>query len=138
MSARSLAVTGAVVVGVAFALVQVPIDPWSNHDLTMILPVQGAREQQPDSLRLKRLAEAFENAKTVHDSARLEFSRGLVLTQDSARVRLLTAPECPMPVATDSTSSPIPTLRSSTKHAMPVLKVPCFNPLFAGVKPDSQ
>jgi hypothetical protein len=43
MSARSLAVTGAVVVGVAFAMSQVSAEPQSNQDLTMILPVQGAR-----------------------------------------------------------------------------------------------
>ncbi len=142
MSARSFAVTGAVVVGAAFAMSQVPIDPWSNHDLTIILPVAGVREQH-DSTRLERLAAAFKNAKTVPDSTSIEaWRRALSHWQDSGLVNMRQfkpALECPMPVATDSTALPMPTARSGPVDVnMPVLKVPCFNPLFAGVKPDSQ
>ena len=142
MSARSLAVTGAVVVGAAFAFSQLAIEARTDRDLTLIIPFQGVQEQEPDSTYLERLAEALKNANTPRDSARMEaYRRALAHMQDSGRVNLrhfLPALECPMPVATDSTSLPMPTRRSTTKHTMPVLRSSCWNPLFAGVKPDSQ
>ena len=138
MSARSLAVTGAVVVGAAFALSHVSIDPWTNHDLTMMTPARGIQVRWQDSTGLDRLADALKNATTARDSVRIEIPpRALSLALDSAQgIGVL---ECPMPVATDSSSLSIPTARSGPVDVnMPVIPSGCWNPLFAGVEPDSQ
>ena len=138
MSARSLAVMGALVVGAALRLSQAPFDPGTNRDLTMILPSHAVQAQQQDSTFLERLAEALKNATTARDSARIQIPRRtLILMQDSAQaIGLL---ECPMPVVTDSSSLSMPTARSRPiDENMPVIRSGCWNPLFVGEKPDSQ
>ena len=126
MAVRTFAITGALVVGAALAYESASGEPHTDSELRVTPAFQAVQKQ--DSTYLERLASALKHVTTARDSTAL--TRDL---QYGGRWK-----ECPMPVATDSTSLPIPTLRSSTKHTMPVLKVPCFNPLFAGVRPDSQ